>query len=60
MAKIDNMMSILWILSSDKKIIAERLEINIRTVYRYINVLSVSEIPIILDSGHNGSYNFVK
>ncbi|WP_313310943.1 HTH domain-containing protein, partial [Clostridioides difficile] len=36
MAKIDNMMSILWMLNSDKKItakqIAEKLEINIRTV----------------------------
>ena len=63
MAKIDNMMSILWILSSDKKItakqIAERLEINIRTVYRYIDALSASGIPIISDSGHNGGYTLL-
>ncbi len=61
MAKIDNMMSILWMLSSDKKItakqIAEKLEINIRTVYRYIDVLSMSGVPIISDTGHNGGYS---
>lgn len=68
MAKIDNMMSILWMLSSDKKItakqISEKLEINIRTVYRYIDVLSASGVPIISDTGHNGGYsllnNFIK
>ncbi|WP_250675521.1 YafY family protein (plasmid) [Paraclostridium ghonii] len=68
MAKIDNMMSILWILSSGKKVtakqIAEKLEINIRTVYRYIDALSASGIPIISDTGHNGGYtllnNFIK
>ncbi|WP_334308214.1 helix-turn-helix transcriptional regulator, partial [Clostridioides difficile] len=51
-------MSILWMLNSDKKItakqIAEKLEINIRTVYRYIDVLSASGVPIISDTGHNG------
>lgn len=68
MAKIDNMMSILWMLSSDKKVtakqIAEKLEINIRTAYRYIDALSASGIPIISDTGHNGGYtllnNFIK
>lgn len=68
MAKIDNMMSILWILSSGKKVtakqIAEKLEINIRTVYRYIDALSASGVPIISDTGHNGGYtllnNFIK
>lgn len=63
MAKIDNMMSILWMLSSDKKItakeIAEKLEINIRTVYRYIDVLSASGVPIISDIGHNGGYSLL-
>lgn len=63
MAKIDNMMSILWTLSTDKKItakqIAEKLEINIRTVYRYIDALSASGIPIISDSGHNGGYTLL-
>lgn len=68
MAKIDNMMSILWMLNSDKKVtakqISEKLEINIRTVYRYIDSLSVSGVPIISDTGHNGGYtllnNFIK
>jgi len=63
MAKIDNMMSILWMLSEDKKVtakeIAEKLEINIRTVYRHIDTLSASGIPIISDSGHNGGYTLL-
>lgn len=68
MAKIDNMMAILWILRSGGKItakeISEKLEINIRTVYRYIDKLSASGVPIISDAGHNGGYtllqNFIK
>ena len=64
MSKNDNMLAILWMLSSDKKItakqIAEKLELNIRTVYRYIDSLSVSGVPIISDSGHNGGYSLVK
>ena len=68
MAKIDNMMSILCMLNSDKKVtakqISEKLEINIRTVYRYIDALSASGVPIISDTGHNSGYtllnNFVK
>lgn len=40
MAKNDNMLAILWMLNSGAKItakqISERLEINIRSVYRYI------------------------
>lgn len=68
MTKIDNMMAILWMLKSGRKItakqIAEKLEINIRTVYRYIDKLSASGVPIISDTGHNGGYtllnNFIK
>ncbi len=68
MTKIDNMMAILWMLKSGRKItakqIAEKLEINIRTVYRYIDKLSASGVPIISDTGHNGGYtllnNFVE
>ena len=60
MDKIKNMMSILWMLSSDKKVtakqISEKLEINIRTVYRYIDALSSGGVPIISDAGHNGGY----
>lgn len=68
MAKIDNMMSILWMLSLDKKVtakeISEKLEINIRTVYRYMDSLSASGVPVVADAGHNGGYtllnNFVE
>ncbi|MED4354219.1 YafY family protein [Schinkia azotoformans] len=68
MSKIDNMMQILWMLNSGRKItakqISEKLEINIRTVYRYIDALSASGVPIISDTGHNGGYtllnNFIK
>ncbi len=60
MAKTDNMLAILWMLNSGTKItakqIAEKLEINIRTVYRYIDSLCASGVPIISDSGQNGGY----
>ena len=61
MAKNDNMLAILWMLNSGIKItakqISEKLEINIRTVYRYIDALSASGVPIISDAGHNGGYS---
>lgn len=68
MPKIDNMLAILWMLSSGEKVtakqISEKLEMNIRTVYRYIDTLSTSGVPIISDTGHNGGYtllnNFIK
>ena len=63
MPKIDNILAILWMLSSTEKItakqISEKLEINIRTVYRYIDTLSTSGVPIISDSGHNGGYSLL-
>jgi len=63
MAKNDNMLAILWMLSSNKKItakqIAEKLELNIRTVYRYIDALITSGVPILSDSGHNGGYSLI-
>ena len=44
MAKLDNVLAILWMLSSDKKVtakqISDKLEMNIRTVYRYMDTLS--------------------
>ncbi|WP_347723097.1 helix-turn-helix transcriptional regulator [Lysinibacillus capsici] len=68
MSKMDQMMQILWMLNSGRKItakeIAEKLEINIRSVYRYINSLSASGVPIIAETGHHGGYtllnNFIK
>jgi predicted DNA-binding transcriptional regulator YafY len=67
-SKNDNMLAILWMLNSGEKItakkIAEKLEINIRTVYRYIDSLCASGVPIVSDTGQNGGYsllnNFIK
>lgn len=61
MSKADNMLSILWLLKAGKRMtakqLAEMLEINIRTVYRYIDALCASGVPIISDPGHNGGYS---
>lgn len=63
MPKNDNMLAILWMLGSNRKItakqIAEKLELNIRTVYRYIDSLITSGVPIISDPGHNGGYSLI-
>lgn len=63
MAKIDNMLAILWMLRSGEKItaqqISEKLEMNIRTVYRYIDTISTSGVPIISEPGHNGGYTLL-
>ncbi|WP_242222719.1 YafY family protein [Bacillus cereus group sp. BfR-BA-01380] len=63
MPKMDNVLAILWMLSSGEKItakqISEKLEVNIRTVYRYIDTLSTSGVPIISDTGHNGGYTLL-
>ncbi|MGM7634418.1 helix-turn-helix transcriptional regulator [Bacillus sp. Hm123] len=63
MPKIDNMLAVLWMLNSGQKItakqISEKLELNIRTVYRYIDTLSTSGVPIISDAGHNGGYTLL-
>ena len=64
MAKNDNMLVILWMLNSGTKVtakqIAEKLEINIRTVYRYIDSLCASGVPIISDTGKNGGYSLLR
>lgn len=63
MPKNDNMLAILWMLSSNRKMtakqIADKLELNIRTVYRYIDSIITSGVPIISDSGHNGGYSLI-
>ncbi|NRD79036.1 YafY family transcriptional regulator [Bacillus sp. BRMEA1] len=63
MPKIDNMLAILWMLRSGQKItakqISEKLEMNIRTVYRYIDTISTSGVPIISEPGHNGGYTLL-
>ncbi|WP_282937939.1 WYL domain-containing protein [Paenibacillus sp. RC67] len=64
MSKADNMLSILWLLKKGKRFtakqLAEELEMNIRTVYRYIDALCASGVPIIADSGHNGGYSLLE
>ncbi|WP_028553077.1 helix-turn-helix transcriptional regulator [Paenibacillus sp. UNC451MF] len=64
MSKADNMLSILWLLKKGKRLtakqLAEELEMNIRTVYRYIDALCASGVPIIADSGHNGGYSLLE
>ncbi|MGG4146754.1 WYL domain-containing protein [Paenibacillus algorifonticola] len=63
MPKNDNMLAILWMLNSGMKMtakqISEKLEMNIRTVYRYIDALCASGVPIISDTGHNGGYRLL-
>ncbi|UKS63570.1 helix-turn-helix transcriptional regulator [Rossellomorea marisflavi] len=63
MSKIDSMLAILWMLRSGEKVtakqISEKLEMNIRTVYRYIDTISTSGVPIISESGPNGGYTLL-
>ncbi|MBM7567895.1 putative DNA-binding transcriptional regulator YafY [Paenibacillus sacheonensis] len=63
MTKSDNMLSILWMLRSGKRMtakqLAEELEIHVRAVYRCIDSLCASEVPILADSGPNGGYSIL-
>jgi predicted DNA-binding transcriptional regulator YafY len=58
------MLSVLWLMQSRKRItaadIAQELEISIRTVYRYVDALCMSGVPIISDSGHDGGFRLAE
>ncbi|GAA0375282.1 helix-turn-helix transcriptional regulator [Bacillus horti] len=60
MVKLDYLLSVLWILKTNPKTtaaqIAEQLEISVRTVYRYIDILCTSGVPIIAEPGHGGGF----
>ncbi|WP_248925798.1 helix-turn-helix transcriptional regulator [Paenibacillus hamazuiensis] len=63
MSKSDNMLSILWLLRSGRKMTAQQLanelDIHIRSVYRCIDSLCASGVPIIADSGPGGGYRIL-
>lgn len=61
MAKLDYVLSILWLLRTRGKMTAEQiaaeLEVSVRTVYRYIDVLGLSGVPVISEAGHGGGFS---
>lgn len=58
--KYQMMLKILFLLLARKKVsakyIADRYELSLRTVYRYIDELSLSDVPIYNIRGRNGGY----
>lgn len=63
MAKSDSLLSILWLLKSRGRMtaleLARELEVDVRTIYRYIDSLSASGAPIVAESGPNGGYSLL-
>lgn len=57
------MLAIIRLLKARKRMtakeLAETLEIHVRTVYRYIDALCASGIPVVAHSGHNGGYSLL-
>ncbi|WP_019913118.1 helix-turn-helix transcriptional regulator [Paenibacillus sp. HW567] len=60
MAKADQMLSILWMLKQRRRTaaeLAEELELSVRSIYRYIDALCASGVPLIADAGPGGGYS---
>lgn len=60
MAKWDGMLAALWLLRSRRRLtaaqMAEELGVSVRTVYRYIDALCMSGVPVCGEPGHGGGY----
>jgi len=63
MSKSDNLLAVLWLLSSRKRMtaaqLAEELECSVRTVYRYIDALCATGVPVVAEPGHEGGYSLL-
>lgn len=60
MSKADNMLAILWLLKARRRMTAkqlsEELDVHIRTIYRNIDALCISGVPIVSEIGRDGGY----
>ncbi|MDH6670081.1 putative DNA-binding transcriptional regulator YafY [Paenibacillus sp. LBL] len=60
MSKADNMLAILWLLKARRRMtakqLAEELDVHIRTIYRNIDALCISGVPIVSEIGRGGGY----
>jgi len=60
MSKAENMLAILLLLRSRERLtarqLAKELEIHVRTVYRLIDALCMSGVPVVSETGRNGGY----
>jgi len=60
MPKADKMLAILWLLRTRRRMtarqLAEELEVHVRTIYRCIDALCISGVPIVSETGRDGGY----